>query len=441
MRSAIPTGWTERTISQLLTANSLFCDGDWVESEDQDSEGHNRLVQLADVGDGRFLDKSNRFMNDRQFSKLKCTALVEGDILIARMPDPIGRACLFPHRGERCATVVDVAILRNVDADPHWLMATINSLPFRRKIEAASGGTTRTRISRGFFAGLTLLVPPPVVQKKIAVILTSIDTAIEKTEALIEKYQQIKAGLMQDLFTRGILPNGQLRPPRDQAPELYQETSMGWIPREWSPVSLRNLVGAANIINGPFGSDLLTSELRTEGIPVLYVQDVKAGVFSRVSNAHVTQAKANELAFCNVKRGDVLVAKVGAPPCDSCVYPFDEKAVVTQDVIRVRLGADVNAEYISSLLNSPYGRKAVKRISIEGTRERVSLTEFKGLFFPVAESHEQAMIGARLEKAQASIAAERVKREKLRLQKLGLMQDLLTGQVPVKVGAGETANG
>jgi len=278
-------------------------------------------------------------------------------------------------------------------------------------------------------------------QQRIAAILTSIDTAIEKTEALIEKYRQIKAGLMHDLFTCGVLPNGQLRPPREQSPELYQETAIGWFPREWSVVPLRKLVGAANIVNGPFGSDLLTSELRAEGVPVLYVQDVKAGVFSRVSNAHVTKAKANELAFCNVKRDDVLVAKVGAPPCDSCVYPFDEMAVVTQDVIRVRPGADVNAEYMSSLLNSPYGRKAVKRISIEGTRERVSLTEFKGLSFPVAESHEQSLIGARLEKAQASIAAEGVKLEKLRLQKHGLMQDLLTGKVPVKVGAGETANG
>jgi type I restriction enzyme S subunit len=72
-----------------------------------------------------------------------------------------------------------------------------------------------------------------VKQRKIATILSTIDTAIEKTEALIEKYQHIKAGLMHDLFTRGVLPNGQLRPPCEQAPELYQETAIGWIPREW----------------------------------------------------------------------------------------------------------------------------------------------------------------------------------------------------------------
>ncbi|MBN8518598.1 MAG: restriction endonuclease subunit S [Candidatus Accumulibacter sp.] len=80
---------------------------------------------------------------------------------------------------------------------------------------------------------LRISYPCKAVQERITAILSAIDTAIEKTEALIAKYQQIKAGLMHDLFTRGVLPNGQLRPPREQAPELYQETVIGWIPRDW----------------------------------------------------------------------------------------------------------------------------------------------------------------------------------------------------------------
>ncbi len=69
--------------------------------------------------------------------------------------------------------------------------------------------------------------------KAIASILSSIDRAIASTEALIEKYQHIKAGLMHDLFTRGIGADGKLRPPREQAPELYRESAIGWIPKEW----------------------------------------------------------------------------------------------------------------------------------------------------------------------------------------------------------------
>ena len=61
---------------------------------------------------------------------------------------------------------------------------------------------------------------------------------IANTEALIQKYQQIKAGLMHDLFTRGITSDGQLRPPREKAPELYKETAIGWIPKEWKAKDL-----------------------------------------------------------------------------------------------------------------------------------------------------------------------------------------------------------
>lgn len=289
-----------------------------------------------------------------------------------------------------------------------------------------------------------ILLPHPtctVEQKKIATILTGIDSAIEKTEALIAKYQQIKAGLMHDLFTRGVLPNGQLRPPREQAPELYEEREIGWIPKDWHPISLRDLVGAGNIVNGPFGSDLLTSELKTEGVPVLYVQDIKPGFFSRVSSAHVTEQKANELAFCNVRKGDVLVAKVGDPPCDSCVYEYEQRAVVTQDVIRIRTTLDVDSLFLASLLISTYGRKAIKRISIEGTRERVSLTEFKSLVFPVAPPDEQLLIAQKIGAAQAAISAENCKLAKLTSQKRGLMHDLLTGKVSVKIEEPEVVDG
>ena len=148
MSSAVPEGWQISSVEDLLTPDCLFSDGDWVESKDQDPAGTNRLLQLADIGDGRFVNKSNRFMNDEQFNRLNCTQLQEGDVLIARMPEPIGRACILPRLDNRLATVVDIAILRPSAVDSYWLMSVINSAGFRTKIEEQSSGTTRTRIGR-----------------------------------------------------------------------------------------------------------------------------------------------------------------------------------------------------------------------------------------------------------------------------------------------------
>lgn len=276
------------------------------------------------------------------------------------------------------------------------------------------------------------------IQRRIARILKTIDLAIEKTEALIEKYQQIKAGLMHDLFTRGVTADGQLRPPREQAPELYQHTPIGWIPKEWGYNSLRGIFGANNIVNGPFGSDLLTSELRKEGVPVIYCQDIKPGYFKRVSSSNVTPIKAAQLAFCNVRARDILLAKVGSPPCDSCVYDGPINAVVTQDVIRIRPSSELESDYFSSWFNSSYGRKAIKRISIEGTRERVSLGEFKDLIIPLPSEDEQRVIGQRINHAQTTIAKEMGYLKKLTTEKSGLMHDLLTGKVPVQINEPNT---
>ena len=102
------------------------------------------------------------------------------------------------------------------------------------EFERYAAGSTFPEINKRDAA--RVVIPHPSskqAQKKIATILTATDTAIEKTEALIAKYQQIKAGLMHDLFTRGVQPSGQLRPPRSEAPEMYQETAIGWVPQEW----------------------------------------------------------------------------------------------------------------------------------------------------------------------------------------------------------------
>jgi type I restriction enzyme S subunit len=93
----LPEGWCFATIEEIIDYNTgVFKDGDWVESKDQDPKGEVRLIQLADIGDGEFLNRSNRYMSSMKADKLGCTYLCKGDLLIARMPEPLGRACIFP---------------------------------------------------------------------------------------------------------------------------------------------------------------------------------------------------------------------------------------------------------------------------------------------------------------------------------------------------------
>src|SRR3989442_12279818 len=107
MTDELPEGWAAVELAETIGASGLFRDGDWVESKDQDPEGDVRLIQLADVGDGEYRDRSTRFLTSAKAAELGCTYLEPGDILVARMPEPLGRACVFPGDLKPSVTCVD----------------------------------------------------------------------------------------------------------------------------------------------------------------------------------------------------------------------------------------------------------------------------------------------------------------------------------------------
>ena len=149
--------WVDAGIGDTVASDGLFTDGDWVETKDQDPNGSVRLIQLADIGEGTFLDKSARFLTKAKAHALNCTFLAKGDLLVARLAEPLGRCCIFPLEGvEEYVTVVDVCVVRfgASPIDPKYLMYAINSPRTRAGIEALSSGSTRKRVSRANLASV-----------------------------------------------------------------------------------------------------------------------------------------------------------------------------------------------------------------------------------------------------------------------------------------------
>ncbi|WP_327039981.1 restriction endonuclease subunit S [Micromonospora ureilytica] len=173
MSEELPSGWAEASLSDLIALDGIFVDGDWVESKDQDPQGEVRLVQLADVGDGVFRDRSDRSLTAEKSIQLRCTHLNTGDILVARMPEPLGRACIYPGSERSAVTVVDVCIIRPgaKSVDPRWLMWSLNAPSVREQIAAYQSGTTRKRISRKNLEKIQLRIPPLAEQRRIVEVI------------------------------------------------------------------------------------------------------------------------------------------------------------------------------------------------------------------------------------------------------------------------------
>ena len=191
----MPLGWALTPIESIIPHDGIFSDGDWVESKDQDPNGDVRLIQLADVGDGVFHSRSARFLTSAKARELRCTYLQEGDILIARMPDPLGRACVFPFGADqRFVTVVDVCVVRNdqEQVDRTYLCHVINFLGVRKQVEDLQTGTTRKRISRRNLATVQIPLAPIGEQRRIA---AKIDELFSELEAGIESLKKARAKL------------------------------------------------------------------------------------------------------------------------------------------------------------------------------------------------------------------------------------------------------
>jgi type I restriction enzyme S subunit len=187
---------------EVVGDKGLFVDGDWVESKDQDPNGEVRLIQLADIGVGEFLNKSNRRLTMEKAQKLRCTFLEKGDLLVARMPDPIGRTCIFPGGHGPCATVVDVCVVR---PDPEivfvpWLNRVLNTSVFQHEFSKFITGTTRQRISRRNLETTPLVVPPLPEQKRIADILDKADAIRRKRAQALELTDQFLQSVFLDMF-------------------------------------------------------------------------------------------------------------------------------------------------------------------------------------------------------------------------------------------------
>ena len=181
---------------------SGFLDGDWILTEDLNTENEIRLIQLADIGDGIFLNKTSKWISKKRATELNCTYLETGDILVSRMANPIARACLFPSLPYLCITVVDISIVRvnKENFSPDYIVFLFNSPPVRKQADTWASGTTRKRISKINLEKIKIAIPRISVQIKIAKLMQLLDESILIKQNLLKQLDVLKEILVKKSF-------------------------------------------------------------------------------------------------------------------------------------------------------------------------------------------------------------------------------------------------
>lgn len=183
----LPEGWAWATLEQLAGNEGVASDGDWVESKDQDASGSVRLTQLADVGEMEFLNRSRRFMDEGRATEMNCLFLKEGDVLVSRLGDPLGKACLVPNLGQRAVTAVDVMVFRpgEIPVDARYVAYAINYPRTRQAIHEQISGTTRKRVTGKKLKQTRFPLAPLAEQRRIVSRIDELFSRIEAGERAI----------------------------------------------------------------------------------------------------------------------------------------------------------------------------------------------------------------------------------------------------------------
>ena len=378
----LPEGWTSARIPDLVPSNGLFSDGDWVESKDQDPNGDVRLIQLADVGDGHYRDRSERFLTQNKALELKCTFLKKGDVLIARMPDPLGRACIFPGDEKESVTVVDVCIVRTTlgGTNHKWLMYWVNTPAIRADIEKYQSGTTRKRISRKNLAKIQFPVPPLPEQERIVAEIekqfTRLDQAVASLKRAQAKLERYKASVLKAACEGRLVPqdpddepaekllerilanryrhweNAELEKMRLRGDDMSQATAKGYrqpFPQEVSDLPIlpknwvwTNLDAVAYFIVDYRGKTPKSSQ---EGIPIISAANVKSGKIVAKKPRFISKETYRIRSVRGLPKPGDLILTTEAPVGDTALYPHDETYALTRRVIACQTNGILN-EYL-----------------------------------------------------------------------------------------------
>ena len=391
----VPTHWSTVAIKYMaLSKNSLFLDGDWIESKDISDSGI-RYLTTGNVGEGKYKEQGESFISDEKFKQLNCTEVFQNDILISRLNNPIGRSCVVPDLGRRVVTSVDNVIFRpDVEYCKGYVVYLFSSKDYFQHTSNLSRGATMQRISRGLLGNIRVAVPLIHEQQKIVNFLdhetAKIDTLIDKQQQLIKLLKEKRQAVISHAVTKGLNPDA---PMKDSGVEW-----LGEVPEHWRVIQLRHLFNSMEQGKSP------ECEARTvEGDEwgVLKTGCVNGGIFRprehKALPIHIPPHTKYE-----VKAGDLLMSRasgsrdlIGAVAFVAVTQP---KLLLSDKVFRLIPKTGVHPQYVAMLMGAQSVRLQVE-LSIngaEGLANNITKESIKSFVVAIPAQDEQVAISAHL---------------------------------------------
>lgn len=363
---AVPTHWETRSLKALAgEGRACFIDGDWIETPFITDEGI-RLVQTGNIGVGTYKEQGFRYVSQLTFDALGCTEVTPGDVLICRLAEPVGRACIAPKLETRMITSVDVCILKpRADVDARFVVYMLSSAHYLGFMEGQCRGGTRDRVSRSFLGSVRVCIPCHEEQSTIADFLdreiSKIDALIAEQQRLMELLKEKRQAAISHAVTRGLNRHVSMK---DSGVEW-----LGNVPSHWDVVRLGNVFRE-------------TSEPGSDELPILSVS-IHHGVSDKEMSEDEMERKVtrseDRSKYVRVLPGDLVYNMMRA--WQGGFGTVAVEGMVSPAYVVARPRKPIETTFVESLLRTPQAIEQMRRYSqgVTDFRLRLYWDEFKNI--------------------------------------------------------------
>jgi type I restriction enzyme S subunit len=386
---------------------------------DIDKSTENLWVSIRDLNQ-RIITDTAEYLTKEGVKNSNVKKLLEGTVLLS-FKLTIGRVAIA---GKDLYTNEAIAGLCNSNIFPNFLYYGLQQWDLLQGVDQAIKGAT---LNKQKLNKIQFNYPKSIKeQEKIAEVLSAIDRAIAQTEAIIAKQQRIKTGLMQDLLTKGIDENGNIR---NEATHEFKDSAIGRIPVEWEVSQLSKI--AVDITSG---SRWWAKYYSSYGAVFIRIGNLtREHINFRFDDVQYVQPPdSSEKNRTAVQEGDLLISVTADLGIIGVVFKDFGEAYINQHIALIRLDKQsVKSRFIGHYLASKKGQKQFEYFNESGAKAGLNLPTVGQIFTTLPKLNEQKRICDYLDLTDKIILKNKLNLAKLNRIKTGLMQDLLTGKVRV----------
>jgi type I restriction enzyme S subunit len=305
------------------------------------------------------------------------------------------------------------------EVDKRFLFYHLLNSSSRRYMKAHSQGTNVLHLDVSGALQLPVTIPPYEEQQKIASILSTLDDIIQKTDLIISETRQLKRGLMQQLLTKGI---GHTK---------FKRTELGEVPYEWQEVKLGNVCKLLP------GYAFKSSEFIESGVRLLRGANIGIEEIQWDDVKYFPRKRLREFSRYVLHGGEIVIGMDRPFVKDGlkvAVLPrSDGPCLLVQRVGRFIPSEKIRPEFLYTYLRSNIFSDHLRLQQQGMDLPHVSQIDIESAPLLLPRVREQEAIGRMAETLDNKTGIETTKKAKLELVKMGLMHDLLSGRVRVKV--------